>query len=419
MGEDGGGHGPGLRDVGLRRLVVRREHLVGLGQREVELTGAERGLGPPGRQPQRGRSRGDGGGVELARTGKAGAQRLVGRGGEDARHPGPGRARAQQPACRGEDVAAAVELAFGERALGLQARRGRRALQHGRRHQRDRRAVRGEEAFRAGGLHELVERPVVDGDVGPQQRHEEIGLQRRADRARPEEVADAVRKAVDGVAQLGQQASGRAGRVPPPSRGVGAADLDERGEHAVDERGQAAGLGEDEVDERVRRPRGPLAEQARRPRQDPRPVQGAEDDRRPARRQRRAEGRHAVRTRPRAMGDDEHADRALGQRGQPGEGGGREPVRVVDEQRGPRRVGGAPRVGVGQPPLHDEARRPRTSARTSSSTVLPVPAGPTTSTRPSRSGAATASRTNLRATDDPASAASGAGGACAVITTLQ
>ena len=164
-----------------------------------------------------GRTRVDGGGVELARAGEAGAQRLVGRRDEHAGDPVADRPGAEQAPGRGEDVAAAVELQLRQRASHLHPGRGRRPLQHRRRDQRDRRAVGGEQAFRAGRLHQLVEGGGVGGDVGAQQGHEQVGLQRGAQRPGPQELAHPGGKAVDGVAQLGQEAAGRAGRVPTAS----------------------------------------------------------------------------------------------------------------------------------------------------------------------------------------------------------
>ena len=352
MGEHGGRDRPGLRDVGGGHLVRRREHVVGLGQRQVELARPQRGLGAPRRQLDHGRTRVDGGGVELARTGEAGAQRLVGRGHEDAGDPVADRPGAEQAPGRGEDVAAAVELPLRQRALHLDPGRGRRPLQHRRRDQRDRRAVGGEQAFRAGRLHQLVEGGGVGGDVGAQQRDEQVGLHRGAQRPGPQELAHPGGKAVDGVAQLGQEAAGRAGRVPPPAGRVGARLLDERGEQAVDQRGVAAGLGEHEVDDGIRGPRGPFAEQVHGPGLHTRPIERPEDDRRPVRRERHPERGHAVGSGPGPVGDDEHAARCGRQRGEPGQLGGGEPVRVVDEQRHIR-----PRLGVGALAQHGEPAR--------------------------------------------------------------
>ena len=215
VGEDGGGHRrrPG-RDRRYGTWPGGREHLVGLGEGEVEIAGAERGLGAPGRQLDGGGACGDGRRVQLVGAGKAGAQGLVARRREDARHPSAGDPGAEEAAGGGEDVAAALELALGQRPAHLEPGRGRCALQHGGRDERDRRALRGEQALGARGFDELVERGGVGGDVRAQHGDEEVGLERGAERPDAQEVAHAVREAVDGVAQLGQQAAGRAGRDP-------------------------------------------------------------------------------------------------------------------------------------------------------------------------------------------------------------
>ena len=98
----------------------------------------------------------------------------------------------------------------------------------------------------------------------------------------------------------------------------------------------AAGLRQDQVDDGVRRPRRPLVEHARCRACTPLRSSAPRTERRPPCRQRSTERGHALRTGPRAVGDDEHADLALGQRSEPGQVSGVRPVGVVDEQRNPR-----------------------------------------------------------------------------------
>ena len=94
----------------------------------------------------------------------------------------------------------------------------------------------------------------------------------------------------------------------------------------------AAGLREDEVDDGVRWRRYPLAQYVRRAGLHAGAVERAEDDRRSSDRQRRAEIGHAVGPGPGAVGDDEHADVALGQRGEASQVLRGQEVGVVDEE---------------------------------------------------------------------------------------
>jgi hypothetical protein len=198
---------------------------------------------------------------------------------------------------------------------------------------------------------------VIDGDVRAQQRNEQVRLQWSPERSGPKKITHTVRQTVNHVAQLRQHAAGRMSRVPSPPRRIWAALLDEGGQHAIDERRMAAGLSEDEVDDSIRRSGNPLTEHVRDPCLDTGAVECAEYDGCTACRQRGAEGRQAIRSRPWAVGDDEDARLAGCQRGESGQFVGEEAVPVVDEHRGLwTRVGVGDLAEQGEPRTGEDVR---------------------------------------------------------------
>jgi hypothetical protein len=215
-------------------LARVREHLVGLGESQVEITSQHRCLGPARRERQGGRARTDRGLEVLAGRRGARPQRLLRGCGEHRRHPRSARTRGEEPTSGGEDVAPAVQLDLGQRPAHLHVRRLRRMRQHRRRDQRHRHAVGGQQAGRTRGFHELVELRRAVTVRQAEERDEDLGLQGRTERAGQEEPADPRSETVHGVAELCEQARRRPARRAEPGA-VRTSLLDEGGQQPIDQ----------------------------------------------------------------------------------------------------------------------------------------------------------------------------------------
>ncbi|GAA3248434.1 hypothetical protein GCM10017691_58590 [Pseudonocardia petroleophila] len=172
-------------------------------QRHVEVPGDHGGLGPARGEQQRGGPGPDRGLVELVGLGRRGPDGLVARRGEHRGHPLARRPRAQQPAGRAEDVAAAVELDLGQGPAHLDGGRGGRAGQHGRRDERDGPAPGEQPPLRPRRDHQPVDGV---GAGQPEQRDQQLGVDGRADGPGQQQVADPGRQLLQRVAELREDA---------------------------------------------------------------------------------------------------------------------------------------------------------------------------------------------------------------------
>ena len=205
-----------------------------------------------------------------------------------------------RPLAAVEHVAAAVQLQLGQRAAQLQPRRFRRAGEHGGGDQRHGEPVGRQHTCGAGRLHQLVE---VRGSAEPEQRDQNLGVQRSAERAGQQQPGDVRPEAVHDVPeldeQLGRRTGGRGG-----ANALGAGRRAERDEQPVDQPREARSAVEHVVHELGG---GALAEHQRGAGGHPGAVERVEHHRRPGRRQRGAERGGARGARPRPVRDDEMA----------------------------------------------------------------------------------------------------------------
>ncbi|MFC7661152.1 hypothetical protein ACFQV8_38715 [Pseudonocardia benzenivorans] len=254
MGEHRGGGGPGEHRVLDLDGVDVREHLVGLGEREIEVAGPHRGLGAAGGQPQRGAPAATAAAYSRPATGSPAraASSAPATNTSAARAPvapvsSNPRAAVRTDPPRSSSISARVRRISSLRAPGTRCRIAVATIGE--------RAVRGEVASRAGLLDELVD--LVDAATGrvgePEQRHEHLGVARGAQRERDEQLADPLLHAVDGVAELLDELLRRPGRQaagPLEPGAVGADLVEQAGQEAVDEGREARRLRLHVVDER-------------------------------------------------------------------------------------------------------------------------------------------------------------------------
>ena len=218
------------------------------------------------------------------------------------------------------------------------------AREHRGRDERDGQPVVGEQPGGACGLQQLVELPgaVVRGE--PEQRDEDLGLQRSAERAGQQQPAHAGAETVHQVAELHQETGRRfVGQRHRPAA-VGPGPFPERAEQPVDECRHAGGLLEHVVHQLRGRP--VHAQQQCGPCRDPRAVERLQHHRRAGGGECAPERRAAGRPRPRPV---RHHEMTAGCRGEL-----REPLQVVRREQ----VGVVEQERVVDPELHEIGELP-------------------------------------------------------------